>query len=82
VFDDPSLREFGLVCLEGETIHGIVDDLLDAVQAELLISPWGSVTITVVVIAAFAFAPPAAPAMVAATMGKCHNEFCILCHDF
>ena len=37
--------------------------------------------ISVAAVATFAFAPPAAPTMVIATMGMCRNEFCILCHD-
>jgi hypothetical protein len=42
------------------------------------------VPITVVAVAAFAFAFAfaATPAVVAATLGECRNEFCILCHDF
>ena len=83
-FGAPSLRAFGLVCLEGETIRGIVDDLLVALWAQLFLFPWGFVPITVVAIAAFAFVAAAAgaPAMVTATLGEWHNEFCILCHDF
>ena len=68
-FDAPSLGAFVLVCFKGETICGIVDNLLVAVWAEFFLFPWGFVLITVAAASSFAFA------FAAATLGECRNEF-------
>ncbi len=47
-------------CLEGETIRGVVGNLLVAVRAEFFLFPWGFVPITGVTATAFAFAVAAA----------------------
>jgi hypothetical protein len=47
-------------CLEGETIRGVMGNLLVAVRAEFFLFPWGFVPITVVTAAAFAVAAAAA----------------------
>ena len=70
-FDAPFLGAFVFVCLEGETIHGIVDNLLVAVWAKYFLFPWGFALITGVAASAFAFAFSATVA--AATLGECRN---------
>jgi hypothetical protein len=86
-FGAPSRGAFVLVCLEGKTLCGIVDNHLVAVGAEFFPFPLGFVPTAAVAAAAFVSAAAAsttAATAVAAitTLGECCHETCILRHDF
>jgi hypothetical protein len=88
-FGAPSRGAFVLVRLEGETLHGVVDNHLVAVGSECFLFPWGFVLTAADTDVALASATAAAAAAAAAaaitataTLGECCHETCVLCHDF